>query len=74
MRFENFLEAFPVKPARYPKTESNSREHILWNVEILRPLLLIKLLILPTGAHFQLEIPNFSLHNKLERQISWDTL
>ena len=31
-------------------------------------------MILPTRAHFQLEIPNSSLHNKLERQISLDTL
>ena len=69
-----FLEAFSETTARFAKTQSNSRDHILWNFEILRPLVTVKLLILPTGAHFQLEIPNSSLHNKLERQISLDTL
>ena len=73
-RLKIFLEAFSETTARFAKTQSNSRDHILWNFEILRPLVTVKLLILPTRAHFQLEIPNSSLHNKLERQISLDTL
>ena len=69
-RLKIFLEAFSENTGRFPKTKSNSGGHILWNFEILRPLLLVKFLILPTGAHFRLKIPNFSIHNKVKRQIS----
>ena len=32
---------------------------LVWNFEILRPLVTVKLMILPTGAHFQLKIPKY---------------
>ena len=63
---KKILEALFSNWQGFSKSKNHSFGQTVRNFEILRPLVTVKLLILPTGAHFRRKIRNFLLNKNFK--------